>query len=159
MKLKTIFLSFLPLCVALLFAGCEKEELSPLADKILTVLEINSEGCKKKLKSTETERYIELKAERENQLRLKFINASLNCCPGETTSNVYIENEVLKVIFIEEAPAECDCICDFDLECLIDSMESRQYDLEVYANGEKPKAKITFTYSSGLDSKINVSND
>ena len=148
--------------VAFLFilfgAGCQKDE-PPLKDKILTIVEVNSTGCKKSLKSPETEQYIELKAVGDRQLKVRFINAVLNCCPGKITSNAFIQNGILKVVFIEETPAMCNCICNFDLECVIDSMENREYNLEVYAHSEKPKAKITFNYSSKLNTKIKIANN
>ena len=148
--------------VAFLFflfgAGCQKDE-PPLKDKILTIVEVNSTGCKKSLKSPETEQYIELKAVGNRQLKVRFINAVLNCCPGKITSNAFIQNGILKVVFIEETPAMCNCICNFDLECVIDSMENREYNLEVYAHSEKPKAKITFNYSSKLNTKIKITNN
>ncbi len=159
MKHKILKLSTVILLFAFIGAGCQKDELPPLKDKILTVSKTVSNGCKESLKSTETERYIELKAEGENQLRVKFINASLNCCPGKITSNAFIQNGILKVVFTEETPAMCNCICNFDLECVIDSMENREYNLEVYAYSEKPEAKITFNYSQKLNTKTKISNN
>jgi hypothetical protein len=154
LKLSTVLL-------LLLFngAGCEKDELPPLEDKQLTIVETNAQGCKDNLKSTDIERYVELKAEEDSKLRIKFTNAMLNCCPGEITSSAFIENEVLKVVFMEETPAQCDCNCDFDLECVIDSMENRSYNIEVYAHSEKPKVQLTFTYSTELNSKISITNN
>ncbi len=159
MKNKTLKFSTVILLFVFFGASCQKDELPPLKDKILTVVETVSSGCKESLKSTETEQYIELKAEGENQLRVKFINASLNCCPGKITSNAFIQNEILKVLFTEETPTKCDCICDFDLECVIDSMENREYNLEIYAHSEKPKAKIAFSYSQKLNTTIKISNN
>jgi len=159
MKHKILKFSTVILLFAFIGASCQKEELSLLKDKILTVTEVNSTGCKESLKSSEIERYIELKAVGEKQLKVKFINATLNCCPGKITSNAFIQNEILKVVFAEETPTKCNCICDFDLECVIDSMEKREYSLEIYAHSEKPKAKITFNYSQKLNTKIKISNN
>ncbi len=160
-KMKSEILKLSTIALLLLFIGasCEKDEIQPLEDQILTVIETNSDGCKDPLKSSETEQYIELKAEGENQLKITFINAVLNCCPGEITSNVFIQNEIFKVVFIEETPTKCSCICDFDLECVIDSMENREYNLEVYAHSDRPKAKFRFNYSSKLNSKTIIPNN
>jgi len=154
--LKLIMIAFFFIFIG---AGCQKEELSPLKDKILTVTEVNSTGCKESLKSSDAEQYVELKAVGDKQLKVKFINAVLNCCPGEITSKAFIKNEMLKVVFIEETPAMCNCICNFDLECVIDSMENREYNLEIYAHSDKPKAKLTFNYSSKLNTKIKITNN
>uniref|UniRef100_UPI003216379A hypothetical protein n=1 Tax=uncultured Draconibacterium sp. TaxID=1573823 RepID=UPI003216379A len=157
MKTQILKLSAVVMLLAFICAGCQDEEqLPPLEDKQLTVSEIKMQGCKENTKSTDIERYIELKAEGENQLRVKFINATLNCCSGEITTNAFIQNDTLKVVFIEQYPGGCNCICNFDLECLIDSMENRTYTTQVAAHGEI--AKFTFKYSSALYFKIKVSN-
>ncbi len=131
LKLLTIFLFLLPFCAAIMGGGCEKEEdkLQPLKDKVLTIVEMNSNGCKESLKSNEIEQYIELKAEGEDQLRFIFINATINCA-GLDTAFAYIQDAILKVSFLEDPSA--NCICNYDLECVIDSMEKRRYNVEVY---------------------------
>ena len=159
--MKKIFfkITYAILLWGLLGGGCEKGDKYPtLEDKQLTVVEVNSGECKQNLKSTETEKYIELKAEQNNQLRVTLINATLNCCPGEITSKAYIKDEILRINFAEETPGKCNCICDFDLECVIGPMEYRSYTIEVYAGSDKAFAKFTFTYCSCLDSKIKLSN-
>ncbi|QIA08756.1 hypothetical protein [Draconibacterium halophilum] len=153
MKLEILKLSLVFLLFALIGASCQdEEELPPLKDKQLTVSEIKSQGCKDHLKSTDTERYIELKAEGENQLRVKFINATLNCA-GLDTTYAMINDGILRVTFIDYEWA--NCICNFDLECVIDSMEQRKYTSKVSASGEV--TTFTFHYSKNLDSTIEIS--
>jgi hypothetical protein len=157
-KLHPFSLLLLPLCVVMLGAGCEKEEdkLQPLKDKVLTIVEMNSNGCKESLKSNEIEQYIELKAEGEDHLRLIFINATINCA-GLDTAFASIQDTILKVSFIEDPSA--DCVCNYDLECVINSMEKRKYNVEVYVNSDEPKANFEFTYSSKLNSKISITDN
>ena len=72
-------------------AGCQKDDSEPLENQNLNIIETNNSGCKNTTKSAEEEQQsIELKAVNENQLQLRFINAILNCCPGEIVSNAYI---------------------------------------------------------------------
>uniref|UniRef100_UPI0032179833 hypothetical protein n=1 Tax=uncultured Draconibacterium sp. TaxID=1573823 RepID=UPI0032179833 len=156
MKSKTLKLGLFCLVFALVGASCQNDDLSSQEDKQLSVVEVNTIGCKENLKSTDTEQYIQLTAEGENQLRLKFINAVLNCCPGEISGNAFIANDILKVVFTEETPALCNCICCFDLECVIDLMENRTYNIEVYAGSDIAKAKFSFNYSSDLNSRIDI---
>ena len=157
MKSTILKISLVLLLFALIGASCQdEEELPPLKDKQLTVSEIKTQGCKDNLKSTDVERYIELKAEGENQLRIKFINATLSCCPGEITSNVFIQNEILKVVFSEPTPILCNCFCFYDLECVINSLENRSYNIEIYVRSENPKAKFTFNYTPELNSKTSI---
>ncbi len=54
MKYKILKLSTVILLFAFIGASCQKDELPSLKDKILTVIEIVSNGCKEPLKSTET---------------------------------------------------------------------------------------------------------
>ena len=155
MKPKILKLSVVFLLFALIGASCQdEEELPPLKDKQLTVSEIKSQGCKDNLKSTDVERYIELKAEGENQLRVKFINATLNCA-GLDTTYAMINDGILRVTFIDYNWA--NCICNFDLECVIDSMEQRKYDAKVSVGGEV--TTFTFDYSKKLDTTIKILNN
>lgn len=152
LKVSTVVLLFTIIGVA-----CQDDvELLPLKDKQLTISEQQVQGCKENLKSTNIEKYIELKAEGENQLRLKFINATMNCGGLDTTS-AFIQDGILKVVFVDRPIA--DCICYFDLECVVDSMENREYDLEVYVAGDHADADFSFTYSRNLDRTINITND
>ncbi|WP_321343918.1 hypothetical protein [uncultured Draconibacterium sp.] len=153
MKPKILKLSLVFLLFALIGASChDEEELPPLEDRQLTVSEIKTQGCKDNLKSTDVERYIELKAEGENKLRVKFINATLNCA-GLDTTYAMINDGILRVTFIDYNWA--NCICNFDLECVIDSMEQRKYTSKVSASGEV--TTFTFHYSKNLDSTIEIS--
>ncbi|WP_320111456.1 hypothetical protein [Draconibacterium orientale] len=155
MKTGILKISLTFLLFALVGASCHDEtEFPPLEDKELTVSEIKTQGCKDNLKSNDIERSIELKAEGENKLRIKFVNATLNCA-GLDTTYAMINDGILRVTFIDYNWA--NCICDFDLECVIDSMEQRKYTAKVSAGGEV--ATFSFDYSKNLDSKVEISDD
>lgn len=151
-------ISTLSFVLIFLFSCHEREEL-PLESGQLTILESNTEGCKENLKSVGADQYVELKAESQNHLRVKFVNAIFNCCPGEIISTAFIEDDVLKVVFSEET-GMCDCICEYDVECVVGSMENRNYNIEIYINGiEEPDAKLSFTFSSRLDIRYNIDKE
>nr|WP_320023349.1 hypothetical protein [uncultured Draconibacterium sp.] len=152
MKSEILKISLVFLLFALIGVSCQdQEELPPLEDKQLTVSEISTQGCKHNLKSNDIERYVELKAEGENKLRVKFINATLNCA-GLDTTYAMINDGILRVTFIDYNWA--NCICNFDLECVIDSMEQRKYTAQVSVQGEV--TAFTFNYSQHLDFKIDI---
>ena len=152
MKSEILKISLVFLLFALIGVSCQdQEELPPLEDKQLTVSEISAQGCKHNLKSNDIERYVELKAEGENKLRVKFINATLNCA-GLDTTYAMINDGILRVTFIDYNWA--NCICNFDLECVIDSMEQRKYTAQVSVQGEV--TAFTFNYSQHLDFKIDI---
>lgn len=147
------------LLFALMGAGCGKEGIQPLKDKTLNISSMKFIGCKETLKSTSVEQYIELKAIGTNKLQVKIINARLNCCPGNIYSSALIVNQTLKINFQEETPGKCNCLCYYDLECTIDSLEKGDYYTEVYVCSETPNAKFSFSYSVDLSKKIVISNN
>jgi hypothetical protein len=159
MKIIILKIGAFVLLFSMMGAGCEKEKTISLKDKALNVSSMSYSSCKETLVSNTIEQYIELKAIGKNQLQIKFINASLNCCPEEIYSNAYIKNNLLRINFREKTPAECNCNCYYDLECIIDSLEDREYTTEVYAHGDSPKARFTFSFSDKLDAKINITNN
>ena len=155
MKSEILKISLVFLLFALIGVSCQdQEELPPLEDKQLTVSEISTQGCKHNLKSNDIERYVELKAEGENKLRVKFINATLNCA-GLDTTYAMIRDGILSVTFIDYNWA--NCICNYDLECVIDSMEKRKYNATVSAGGKV--TTFTFNYSKSLNSIIEILAD
>lgn len=159
MKITILKFSVICLIFAIIGTQCKKDSIQKQEDKTLNISYQNFSGCKKDLKSTSTEQYIKLEAIGTNQLHVQFINAELNCCPGKLNSIANITNETMKIIFQEETPAQCNCMCYYDMECIIDSIEKREYSVEVYAHGENPIVKFSFCYSEHLYKIINVSNN
>ena len=60
------------------------------------------------------------------QLYIKHINAAFNCCPGNIYADVSKQNDT---IFISEREEEsqCDCMCLYDLELTVNSVETGTY--------------------------------
>lgn len=157
MNLKIPFL-IIALLLVIIFSGCQKDESLPPDDQILQVTEVNSSDCKNTTKSAEEDlRSIKLKAVTGNNLSVTFVNAVFNCCPGEIGSNATIENGILKVYF-NESMHMCNCVCPYDLECVIDGMQNRKYKIEVYAGGDTPDAEFSFTFSERLDMTFDISD-
>ncbi|MCG6186361.1 hypothetical protein [Maribellus maritimus] len=140
--------------------GCNKDNPEPFKNEKPSVLESQFSDCKNNTKSAGQQRqYILLEAVNTAQLKITFVNAILNCCPGEIVTNVFIQDDILKVVFGETPPGGlCNCICPYDLECVIGDMETRNYDIEIYAGGDTPDAKFSFVFSSRLNLTYTVSN-
>jgi len=155
-KVKQAYMFFVSLGLVLIGFACEKNDLPPLDDRVLSVLEIQASDCKENLKSITVEQSVKLKAVNSTQLQLEFINGSLNCCPGEIQSSAYIEDQILRVNFHEEIPGICNCTCYYDLGCLIDSLENRRYTMEIYIGGDKLDASFSFEYSKNLEQTIKI---
>ncbi|MCG6186360.1 hypothetical protein [Maribellus maritimus] len=149
---------YLVFFLSIIFAGCNKEKTIPPENQTLNITKTSASDCKNETKSTQDEaQYIELSAVNENQLKVIFANAVLNCCPGEIVSSACIEDSVLKVTFVETPPGGiCDCICPYDLECIIDEMENREYEIEIFAGSNIPNASFSFTFSSDLSMKYDM---
>ena len=148
MNLKFVKLSAMLLALVMVISCESKDENLSEEYKELKVLSQQAFECKLGLKSTKSDQKIKLKAEDGNRLRLSYSNAKINCA-GLDTTHAVLNNGMLSVSFIENPMA--DCICVRDLECVIDAMEQRKYDIKVYVNGEEPKAVFSFVYSSELD--------
>ena len=140
--------------------GCTEDNPESLENQSLPIVNTQFSDCKNATKSTkEDEQYIELKSVNENQLKVTFVNAILNCCPGEIFTDAIIQDNVLKVIFIETPPGGlCNCLCPYDLECVIDNMQNQKYKIEVYAGGASPDAAFSFTFSRKLNMKYVISD-
>ena len=80
----------------------------------------------------------------------------LNCCSGEIVLKTNIEDGILKVHFYENTPGICICICHYDLDCIIGSMVSRKYEVEVYTGGNNPDAQFSLTFSPGMNMKYDI---
>ncbi len=137
---------------------CDKEEVLNLSDTVLPVTSYTSSDCKGNLRSLETECYVVLKSIDNNKLKVEYINAEMNCCPGEIKAQASIQDKILKIIFYEDPPGDCRCLCNYDLSCVIDSILPGKYETEIYRGGELPDAHFSFTYSQSLELRYNITN-
>jgi len=64
-----------------------------------------------------------------NVLTLKHINAGFNCCPGEITADIDIENHVITVVE-HESEHGCRCLCLFDVDYKIEHIEPGAYEIK-----------------------------
>lgn len=74
------------------------------------------------------------------KLNLKHINAGFNCCPGDLSCEVSLNNDTIVIRELEEKQ-DCDCDCLFDLEIEIEKVEMQTYQakfIEPYAWGQEP---------------------
>ncbi len=61
-------------------------------------------------------------------LTLKHMNAGFNCCPGEISADIDIENHVITVTE-HEAEYGCRCLCLFDVDYRIENLEPGEYEI------------------------------
>lgn len=63
-------------------------------------------------------------------LSLQHINAGFNCCPGDLTADVMIDEGAIR-ISEREAGQGCRCVCLYDLDIVIGGLEPGIYTVEV----------------------------
>lgn len=63
-------------------------------------------------------------------LRLKHVNAAFNCCPGEITAGIKVEDSLITIVE-GETESGCRCLCLYDLECVIENLPPGEYVVRV----------------------------
>lgn len=67
---------------------------------------------------------------KERILKLKHINAGFNCCPGNITADISINNDAI-ILNEKEQNAGCHCNCLFDIEYEIKNFSSMIFKIVV----------------------------
>ncbi len=113
--------------------GCEKEQKKTVKRKEkLEIKNFSHTDCKKsayyieKSNQRSREEYLELKADRK-YLRVRHIDALLNCCPEEIIATSKISNDTLYIREKEKSPHGCDCACLYDLDYKIGKLDYTKY--------------------------------
>jgi len=65
-------------------------------------------------------------------LRLTHENSVFNCCPGEISATVSIENSII-AIKEKEKSAECSCMCLYRLDYKIDGLTPSVYNFAIFS--------------------------
>lgn len=75
-------------------------------------------------------------------LKVNHLNAGFNCCPGELSCHVSLENGKLTISEAEEAP-QCSCMCLFDLNIEIPDLEPGIYTLRLIEPYRSNQAELS----------------
>jgi hypothetical protein len=62
----------------------------------------------------------------ESILRLTHVNAAFNCCPGDITADIRIENDTITIVE-HESQSMCDCSCLYTLQFEIRNLQPGAY--------------------------------
>ncbi len=77
----------------------------------------------------------------ERILRLAHVNAAFNCCPGDITADIRIQNDTITIVE-HESESMCDCSCLYTLNFEIRNLEPGTYTIrfvELYVHpGDEP---------------------
>jgi len=88
----------------------------------------------------------------ENKLVLKHINTNFNCCSGDFSCTVNLEDNTLTIT--EEAEkADCDCMCLYDIDMEIDDIEVKAYTIKIVEPYIGDLEKISFNIDLANDTE------
>ena len=144
----SIYLTAIIIAFILLIPGCENEH-----DKQLTLSGTltNYSACKsgskatlKTLNTPDTLSCIEYAFDDlENRLTIRHINAGFNCCPESLYCSVSLSGDTI-VISEQEAKTQCRCNCLYDLDLVINGVDSKIYQIKFIEPYTGQQARINF---------------
>lgn len=134
-----------------LMSSCEKKQ----DDGAMSITNVSHTGCKNNEKNgldskSYNESTLKLRAIKGGNMRVIHENAIHNCCAGTITANCQLRNDT---IFVTEESSnnDCDCLCPYDLEYVINHLEEKEYVIRV--GTYEP---ITFKFNNDLDMTYNL---
>ena len=126
------------ICIIIIFA-CEKSTTNSKIASPTGAVEFQSE-CKSSLLSEslsksmftipDTQACIHYSYDGEGRLELTHINAGFNCCPGNISSIIDINNNTI-IITEQEETADCNCNCLFDIQIKITDLIPAIYNITI----------------------------
>ena len=158
MKSKLYGTSFLILMVFLFNApGCKTGSIGNTENLDPSGALLSYAGCKGEASSTfqgpdgvnqgETQECIAFEYA-GNTLKLKHVNAYLNCCPGEITADIHFQGQSI-VITEKEAELGCFCTCYYDIDYQINNIGIGAYTISIqHANEVKFQCTIDLATNS-----------
>jgi hypothetical protein len=135
--------------VSVLFiSGCENENNKKSA---FTGTLVSASPCKsgsksasEKLSTSDTLSCLNyLFDDSDNKLTIKHINAAFNCCPESIYCTVSLSYDTI-IISEYEAMSQCNCDCLYDLDFVINGVESKEYNIKLNEPYSGEQAKISF---------------
>jgi len=123
---------FFTLVILFLFCfGCEGNDIQ---EKIISPVKFD--GCKSLISSESINEVsfdkdcIQYQYNKEKSLSITHINAGMNCCPGNITAEINIEDNIITIIE-RETEHSCRCLCLYDLEYKITKLEEGEYKISI----------------------------
>ena len=128
--MRKIVLILFPVFFALI--SCNDENNSNIEQSI-TGKVVHSTGCKtsKSLIIENNQSCLQyVYDEVSRTLHLTHVNAGFNCCPGDISCDINMENFIISITEKEEAPM-CNCNCLFDIEIDIYQVNKAEYTIKL----------------------------
>ena len=87
---------------------------------------INEDMSQSIFTAPDTQTCIHYSYDGEGRLELTHINAGFNCCPGDISAEIIINEQNITIEEHEES-TDCDCNCLFDIKIVISDLEPATY--------------------------------
>jgi len=98
---------------------------------------------------------IEYDYDGESVLLLKHVNGAFNCCPDDILADVTVAGNLILIQESEYLVTPCDCLCLFDVDVRISSLDPGQYTIKVmglYLDPDDEPLEFTIDLSSSPSS-------
>ncbi len=150
MKRKYFFKIFILLLLTIGVSGCGDNEN---ANEQITTRKVSDSGCKSYNNAKETNSITE-EAEtltftaKSGWLYVEHKNTLFNCCSDKISVEV-IQHDNIITVHVDENDHSCNCICPFDVEFEIGTLEKSTYTLIIKKDGME-FFRQTVTYADDL---------
>ena len=144
------------LIIAVSFFACSKDETiqNPEKTSLAQLEELIFSGCKGNKATFGNNENILIEPISEGKIKVTHQNVMFNCCIEEPNIKFNIKGNTIQVDESTSAPV-CNCICPYDVELLIDSLEPGIYNfILTYENLQKIKLSFKIPLKESLQSEI-----
>lgn len=144
------------LIITILLYACSKDEGIQGIEKASQVQldEIIFSGCKGENAAFGSNENILIEPLSNNKIKVTHQNVMFNCCIDEPTIKLNTNGNTIQV---EESTSDpvCNCICPYDVEFVIDSLELGTYNFVLtYENLQKVKLSFKMPLKESLHAEI-----
>ena len=94
-----------------------------------------------------------------NELTLKHINVSFNCCLDSLYCDISLMNDTILIKEFEAVASPCRCYCLYDLDMLVTGIEAKKYTIIIEHYKEYPKIIFDIDLKTTTNGSFNVIKD
>lgn len=157
MKTNAFILSIIGVLILATCNNSVDESINHPEDTKITISEYSYSGCLNNSRSTDNIESIHLKMQNNGQLLIEHKNVFFNCSPDTITLSIKTDSTYNIEINEDEVNPMANCICPYNLECIINGIKSEDYFISI-SQGDIEKIKINLDFSNDIDTLINLSD-
>jgi len=148
------------LLLAMTISACGNGNEEEQNESFFQVRNIYNSGCKDNSMAKSTNSFVQEKETLvitgigKGWIRVEHKNTLFNCCSDKVMVDISQEGNTITVNE-EDNDQSCNCVCPFDVEFEVGSMEKSTYTLIIKKNGLQ-LLKETFTYTDDMKKEITI---